>query len=97
MGKETIFILCTSPLARQNAQNLDPCPGQKLARPGSGVSTLLVWNFHLGITAGCDRIHCRHNAINVAMHGGPLRIAKYHDGNSSSFEILLILDVFVCR
>jgi hypothetical protein len=56
---------------------------------------LLVRNIHLGETAGCGCVHCRDNSVNVTMHGRPLRIAKYHDGNSPAFEVLLVLDVLV--
>jgi hypothetical protein len=31
------------------------------------------------------------------MHSGPLRIAKYHDGNSAVFQVLLVLDIFCPR
>jgi hypothetical protein len=47
------------------------------------------------LPGGC--IHCRDHSINVAVNGRPLRIAKYHDGYPSAFEVLLVLDVFVRR
>ena len=56
---------------------------------------LLVRNIHFRIGAGCGCIHCRDNAIDVTVNRRPSRVAKYHNGYSTVFEVLLILDVFV--
>lgn len=62
---------------------------------GNYNRSLFVRNVHLGIAAACGGVNCRDNSIYVAMHGRPLRIAKYNDGNPTAFEVLLVLDVFV--
>ncbi|MGP8247064.1 MAG: hypothetical protein ACLQVN_21415 [Bryobacteraceae bacterium] len=51
------------------------------------------WNFCIAAECGC--VHCRDNSIDAAVYGRPLRIARYHDGNSAAFEVLLVLNVFV--
>jgi hypothetical protein len=35
------------------------------------------------------------DSINIAVHGGPLRITKYDDGDFTACEVLLVLDVFI--
>src|SRR5438105_7073691 len=63
---------------------------------GGGITQLKRY-VHLGKAAQRGRVHCRYHAINVAVDGGPLRIAKHHDGNPAAFEVLLVLDIFFRR
>ncbi len=58
---------------------------------------LLVRNVHLGKAPGSGCVDRCDNSINVPVHGGPLWIAKYHDGNSTAFKVLLVLNIFVRR
>src|ERR1019366_2008412 len=63
-----------------------------LVRQAAG---LLVRNIHLIKAARCGCVHCRDNSINVAVHGGPDRIAKYSEGNPAGLVPLFVFRVFV--
>ena len=69
-------------------------PASEVFRTGQGLSFGGYINF--GVAAGCRGSDRRDNSVNVTMHGRPLRIAKYHDGNSPPCQIMLVSDVFVC-
>jgi hypothetical protein len=59
------------------------------------LGALLERDVHLGIAAPCGSVHCRDDSIDMAVHGRPLRIAKYHNGDFAACEILLVLNVFI--
>ena len=66
---------------------LDVPPAKALAQwllDATRFSASLKWNFYLGITAGCRRVHGCDDALDVVVHGGPLRIPKNDDGNPAT-------------
>jgi hypothetical protein len=55
-----------------------------------------IWNIHLGIAARFCGTDGRNDAVNVAFHDRPPRIAQDYDRNPAPREILSITDVFIC-
>ena len=56
---------------------------------------LLERDVYLGTAARYSSVHCRDDSIDIAVHGRPLRIAKYHDGDFAACEVLLVLDILI--
>jgi hypothetical protein len=57
--------------------------------------SLIEGDFNLGIAARCRCVYGCDDAVHVPVNGWPLGVAKDHDGNPASFEILLVSDVLI--
>ena len=58
---------------------------------------LSLGNLHFGVAAWLCRVHRGSNAAEMQTHYRPLRVRKHQNGNLAASQVLLILDILVCR
>ena len=57
---------------------------------------LSLGNLHFGVAWLC-RVHRGSNAAEMQTHYRPLRVRKHQNGDLAASQVLLILDILVCR
>jgi hypothetical protein len=58
---------------------------------------LSLGNLHFGLAAWLCRVHRGSNAAEMQTHYRPLRVRKHENGDLAASQVLLILDILVCR
>jgi len=58
---------------------------------------LSLGNLHFGVAAWLCRVHRGSNAAEMQTHYRPLRVRKHQNGDLAASQVLLILDILVCR
>ena len=58
---------------------------------------LSLGNLHFGVAAWLCRVHRGSNAAEMQTHYRPLRVRKHQNGDLAASQVLLMLDILVCR
>ena len=64
---------------------------------GGASRDLSLGDLHFGVAAWLCRVHRGSNAAEMQTHHRPLRVFKHQNGDLAASQVLLILDILVCR